>query len=120
MFGIILALCLIAVILVIVQLAIVVSEDDIVAKWVYSIVLWIIGPFCLFLLVFFPIVSIFVPLGDGVMPNYSVGTYYGQITTVETGGIIWKTTEVEMNLGIGEQTAIPKTGQQPLPKGRGL
>lgn len=45
-------------------------------------------------------------LTDGLMPNYSNGVREGYIVKVSQKGIIWKTWDVQIQIGTGEMAAL--------------
>lgn len=42
----------------------------------------------------------------GLLPGYSEGEREGYITKISTRGVIWKTNEIEVQVGTGEQAAL--------------
>lgn len=43
---------------------------------------------------------------SGAMPEYSRGQRIGYVTKVSHKGVIWKTWEIEVQMGAGEQAAL--------------
>ena len=66
-----------------------------------SLILSMVAGMCLLLIGFF-----LIPATTGLVPEYSVGSREGFLTKVSTKGIIWKTHEAEMQMGVGTQAAL--------------
>lgn len=71
--------------------------DDVIG----FLAIWVMSGVGLFILGI-PILS----LTSGFFPGYSVGERTGYVTKISKKGIIWKTNEGQMTLGVGEQSSL--------------
>ena len=65
-----------------------------------------LAAFCLALFTIPGGVSVIPRMTSGLCPNYSVGVREGYITKVSRKGVIWKTWEIEVQVGTGEMAAL--------------